>query len=212
MKTLVAILVVAFVWLAGLVAFADRVQRLEPPNPAPKADAIVALTGASDARIEEAMQLLRQGKGQQLLVSGVNRKVTRAQLQKVTAAPSTLYQCCVELDYEATNTIGNARFTADWARRKGYRSLIVVTSDYHMPRSLLELHGAMPEVTLIPYPIATPSLDSKRWWRSASGARFMTLEYCKYLAVLVREGLIKAGDAAEKSKTAAPKAAAHKAS
>ena len=71
-----------------------------------------------------------------------------------------------------------------------------------VPRSMLELHGAMPDVTLIPYPVATPSLDTKRWWRSAGGARFMTLEYCKYLAVLVREGLIKLGGGAEKANAA----------
>jgi uncharacterized SAM-binding protein YcdF (DUF218 family) len=199
MKTLVAVLVVALVWLAGLIAFADRVQRLAPPDPAPKADGIVALTGASDARIQEAMDLLRAGKGRRVLVSGVNKQVTREQLRKVTSAPSSLYDCCVDLDFDATNTVSNAKFTADWARGKGYKSLIVVTSDYHVPRSMLELHGAMPEVTLVPYPITTPSLDAKRWWRTAGGARFMTLEYSKYLVVLVREGLVSLGNKTDKS-------------
>lgn len=198
MKALVAVLVVAVIWLAGLLAFADRVQRLAPPDPVPQADGIVALTGASDARIQEAMDLLRAGKGRRLLVSGVNKVVTREQLKKVTSAPSNLYDCCVDLDFDATNTVSNAKFTADWARGKGYRSLIVVTSDYHVPRSMLELKGAMPDIQLTAYPIATPSLDAKRWWRSAPGARFMTLEYCKYLVVLVRESVVSVGNKANK--------------
>ncbi|MBS0297471.1 MAG: YdcF family protein [Proteobacteria bacterium] len=198
MKALVAVLVVAVIWLGGLLAFADRVQRLAPPDPVPQADGIVALTGASDARIQEAMDLLRAGKGRRLLVSGVNKVVTRDQLKKVTSAPSSIYDCCVDLDFDATNTVSNAKFTADWARAKGYRSLIVVTSDYHVPRSMLELKGAMPEVQLTAYPIATPSLDAKRWWKSASGARFMTLEYCKYLVVLVRESVVSLGNKANK--------------
>ena len=191
MKTLAAVLVVALLWLAGLVAFADRVQRAAPPDPTPQADGIVALTGASDARIQESMDLLRAGKGRRLLVSGVNRQVSREQLKRLTTAPSALYDCCVDLGFDAVNTVGNAQEIAAWSRAKGFKSLIVVTSDYHMPRSLLEIHGAAPEAALIPYPVATPSLDARRWWRSAAGARFMTLEYCKYLVVLARESLLR---------------------
>jgi uncharacterized SAM-binding protein YcdF (DUF218 family) len=204
MRVLVAVLVVALIWLAGLVAFADRVQRLTPPDPVPKADGIVALTGASDARIQEAMDLLQAGKGRRVLVSGVNREVTRDQLRKVANSPGNLYDCCVDLDFDAQNTKGNAQQIADWARGKSFRTLIVVTSDYHMPRSILEIRGAMPEATLIAYPIATPALDTQHWWRSATGARFMTLEYCKYLAVLVREGVISLGNAVDKEAHPAP--------
>ena len=197
MKALVAGLVVAVVWLAGLIAFAERVQRAAPPDPAPAADGIVVLTGASEARIQEALDLLRSGKGRRLLVSGVNPRVTREQLRRVTSAPTALYDCCVDLGFDATNTIGNAQEIAEWSRAKGFRSLIVVTSDYHMPRSLLEIHGAVPEVELIAWPVATPSLDARRWWRTGAGARFMTLEYCKYLIVLVREGFGSLGAKAD---------------
>ena len=195
MKVLVAILVVALVWLAGLVAFAQRVQRLTPPDPVPQADGIVALTGASDARIQEAMDLLQAGKGRRVLVSGVNKSVTRDQLNKVANAPANLYDCCVDLDFDAQNTKGNAQQIADWARGKSFKTLIVVTSDYHMPRSILEIHGALPEAVLVPYPIATPALDTHHWWKTSGGAWFMTLEYCKYLAVLTREGFISLGNA-----------------
>lgn len=193
MKTLAAFMAVGVIWLIGLLLFAGRVQKLTPPDPVPQADGIVALTGGSDARIQEAMDLLQAGKGRRVLVSGVNRQVTRAQLKKVANPPAGLYECCVDLGFDAKNTLGNAQEIAAWTRAKSFRSLIVVTSDYHMPRSLLEIHGAVPEATLVAYPIATPRLDTHRWWRTATGARIMILEYCKFLVVSAREAVLSIG-------------------
>jgi uncharacterized SAM-binding protein YcdF (DUF218 family) len=190
MKVLIAVLAVVLLWLGGLIAFVVTVQHEHAPDPAPQVDGVVALTGASNARITEAMALLERGKAREVLVSGVNRDVTREQLRQAAGAPPGLYDCCVELGYEAEDTIGNAREIADWVRRKDFRSLIVVTSDYHMPRSLIEIHSQLPGVKLVAYPVATPSLDGPRWWRSALGARRLTVEYCKFLVVATREGLI----------------------
>jgi uncharacterized SAM-binding protein YcdF (DUF218 family) len=193
MKILGAFLIVAGVWLLGLWAFTVHVQKLTPPDPVPQADGIVALTGGSDARIQEAMDLLQAGKGQRVLVSGVNRQVTREQMRRISNPPAGLYDCCVDLGFDAKDTIGNAQEIADWARAKSFKSLIVVTSDYHMPRALLEIHGAIPGETLIPYPIVTPKLDTHRWWRTWAGARFMMTEYSKFLAVWAREAILSLG-------------------
>jgi uncharacterized SAM-binding protein YcdF (DUF218 family) len=195
MRGLVAILVVVLVWFLGLLIFAVQVQHERPPSPTPTADGVVALTGASNARIAEAVDLLGQGRARQVLISGVNPTVTREQLRLALGVPRAIYDCCVELGYQAEDTIGNAREIADWARRNSFHSLIVVTSDYHMPRSLMEIRGALPGVTLIPYPVATPSLDAQRWWRSATGARRMTVEYCKFLIVAAREFILWLGNA-----------------
>ncbi len=189
MKFLTLIGIVALVWLVGLFAFADRVRNLTPaPEPA-RADAIVALTGPSAERVNEAIRLLEQDKGDRVLISGVNREVRRQELRALTPGSNRLFNCCVDLGFEAEDTSGNAQEIAAWARSKDYNSLIVVTSDYHMPRALLEIRGMAPEVTLTPYAVSTPSLDNSRWWRAAAAARRMTLEYLKYLAVLGREGL-----------------------
>ncbi len=204
MKTLAAFLAVGVIWLIGLLFFANNVQRLTPPDPVPQADGIVALTGGSDARIQEAMDLLQAGKGRRVLVSGVNRQVTRAQLKKIANPPEGLYECCVDLGFDAKNTLGNAQEIAAWARAKSFKSLIVVTSDYHMSRSLLEIHGAVPEAKLIAYPIVTPSLDTHRWWRTAGGARIMTLEYCKFLIVSAREAILSLGRGSGKAPESAP--------
>ena len=189
MKFMTLIAVVALMWLVGLFAFAERVRGLTPaPEPA-RADAIVALTGPSAERVNAAIRLLEQDKGRRVLISGVNRDVRRKELRALTPGSSKLFNCCVDLGFEAENTVGNAQEIAAWARSKHYDSLIVVTSDYHMPRSLLEIRGAAPGVKLIPYAVSTPSLDNSRWWRAAVTARRMTLEYMKYLAVLGREGM-----------------------
>lgn len=189
MRLLAIIGVIALIWLAGLFAFAHRVRELTPAEDPARADAIVALTGPSAERVNAAIRLLEQGKGERVLISGVNREVRRRELRAVVPGSSRLFNCCVDLGFEAENTAGNAQEIAAWARAKGYDDLIVVTSDYHMPRSLVEIRGAMPGVKLTPYAVSTPSLDNARWWRAAVTARRMTLEYMKYLVALGREGL-----------------------
>jgi len=193
MKGAAALLIAALVWAVGLLAFSGRVERSVPAAEPPVADGVVVLTGASNIRLEAATRLLEAGKGKRLLISGVNREATRDDVLNVTKAVKPIYDCCVDLGFTAADTIGNAAETAEWARAKDYDSLIVVTADYHMPRSMLELHAAMPGIRLYAYPVATEGLDARRWWKKGSTARRMTVEYCKYLAILAREAFLKLG-------------------
>ncbi len=191
MKFLTFIAILVLIWLIGLFAFAERVRGFTPaPEPA-RADAIVALTGPSAERVNAAIRLLEQDKGKRVLISGVNREVRRQELRALTPGSNRLFNCCVDLGFEAEDTVGNAQEIAAWARAKDYDSLIVVTSDYHMPRALLEIHAAAPGVKLTSYAVETPSLDNSRWWKAAVTARRMTLEYMKYLAALGRAGVGK---------------------
>ena len=196
MKSIAAFLVVAMIWAAGLFAFAARVQHSTPaPEPA-RADGIVALTGAnSNERIAAAVGLLEDGMGQRVLVSGVNREASREDIRTVSKAVRRLYDCCVDLGFTAADTVGNARETAEWAKAMRYRSLIVVTADYHLPRAMLELRAVLrePDMRLQPYAVATPSLKASGWWRSPRAARLMVVEYCKYLAILGREAILGLG-------------------
>jgi uncharacterized SAM-binding protein YcdF (DUF218 family) len=193
LKGLVAGLVALMIWTAGLLAFADRIVRLTPaPTPAP-ADGVVALTGGSELRLRVATSLLEAGEGRRLLVSGVNRRVSRERLWSVTGAAKPLFDCCVDLDFDAADTIGNARETAHWARAMGYRSLILVTADYHTPRAALELKAALPEARISAYPVVTPDLDARHWADTGAGAHLVVVEYMKYLAALGREGIISLG-------------------
>jgi len=179
------------IWTIGLFGFAGRVDRSTPAADPPVSDGVVALTGASDARIEAAMQLLENGKARRMLVSGVNPKASRADMRTVAQAQRRIYDCCVDLGYQATDTVGNARETAHWADAEGYNSLILVTSDFHMPRALLELKAAMPDAVITPYPIRTTDLDAHHWWRSRDGVRRMIFEYSKYVVILARTEITK---------------------
>jgi uncharacterized SAM-binding protein YcdF (DUF218 family) len=196
MKSVAAFLVVALIWFCGLMAYASRVQHLTPaPLPEP-GQGIVALTGAgSNERIGEAMGLLENGYGRRLLVSGVNPMATRDDIRNVSRAVRRLYDCCVDLGFTAADTVGNAREAADWARHMRYDRLILVTADYHMPRAMLELNAVLrgTGITADTYAVATPSLKARGWWRSPRAARLMVVEYCKYLAILGREGILGLG-------------------
>lgn len=205
MKSLAALLILVMIWAVGLLAFAGRVEQSIPAKEPPIADGVVVLTGASNIRLEAATKLLEAGKGKRLLISGVNREATREDVQSVTKAVKPIYDCCVDLGFAAANTLGNAKETAEWAKAKGYRSLIVVTADYHMPRSMLELRATMPDTELYPYPVATEGVDVHRWWKQNVTARRMIVEYSKYLAILGRETFLglgpkdEAGTPAEKT-------------
>ncbi len=188
MRSLIAIGVIVLLWALGLILFANRVvdstPAVEPDQPA---DAVVVLTGASDARLREGMRLLELRKGNRMLISGVNPEVKRSELLKLTEGSKRLYDCCVDLGFQAENTVGNAREIADWARAHDFYNLIVVTSDYHMPRALLEIKADLPEAKLVQYPVATPDLDARGWWKSPKGAKIILIEYDKYLAILGRD-------------------------
>ena len=205
MKFLTFIAILVLIWTIGLFAFADRVRGFTPaPEPA-RADAIVALTGPSAERVNAAIRLLEQDKGERVLISGVNREVRRQELRALTPGSNRLFNCCVDLGFEAEDTVGNAPEIAAWADAKGYDSLIVVTSDYHMPRALTEIRAASSELALTAYAVETPSLDNSRWWKAAVTARRMTLEYMKYLAAMARAAV--GGDRADPADAPAEKAA-----
>ena len=192
MKLLFLLALLVVLWAAGLWAFAERVAASTPAGEPPAADGVVALTGGSVVRLEAAEQLLEDGKARRLLISGVNPQVTRPQVKEAARGVGRKWDCCVDLGFRAENTRGNAQETAAWARHNAFRSLIVVTADYHMPRAVLELGARMRGVRLRPYPVVT-DLDARRWWRTGTGVRRMALEYCKYLAILGREAVLALG-------------------
>lgn len=167
--------------LAGLVRFAIPPAAENSPVPT---DAIVVLTGGS-LRLLTAIDLLREGKGRVLFVSGVPRRVSLGELLRGTGTdPPDWVSCCIVIGHQAQNTPGNATETAHWMRREGYRSLRLVTSWYHMPRSLLEFERAMPGVKIVPHPVFSEQVKVPNWWAWRGTAGLLIGEYGKYLATL----------------------------
>ncbi len=177
-----AILLVFLVWLAGLFWFVAESPAKAEKAPA-ESDAIVVLTGGSE-RLQEGLNLLRQGKAGTLFVSGVAPGVRLGELLRLSGNAPLWARCCVVLGYKAENTLGNAEETALWMRSKGYKSLLLVTSWYHMPRSLLDFKRAMPQTRISAYPVFSPEIDRRRWWSRESSVLFLAREYSKYLVVL----------------------------
>ena len=149
------------------------------------ADGIVVLTGGN-SRIIDALELLAAGRGKRLLISGVNSGTTTADIAHEIPHYDRLFTCCVDLDYSAINTLGNAVQTRLWAANYGFHSLIVVTSAYHMPRALAELGHQLPDIALIPYPVLSDRLRIEPWWSNGETTRVVVSEYLKFLFAEVR--------------------------
>jgi uncharacterized SAM-binding protein YcdF (DUF218 family) len=171
----------------GFVRFVALLPTAETP-PARNTDGIVALTGAA-FRINDALELLAEGRGRRLLITGVNPGTRPQEISRLTPEFQRWFSCCVDLDRSATNTIGNAIETRRWATDQGFRSLIVVTSNFHMPRAIVELAHQLPGVALVPYPVISERVRVESWWTNFSTTRLLFWEYLKYLAAMVRTSI-----------------------
>jgi uncharacterized SAM-binding protein YcdF (DUF218 family) len=149
------------------------------------ADGIVVLTGGT-SRVSDALELLSSGRGKRLLITGVNPGTTTNDIAHQTVDYKNVLACCVDLDYAALNTLGNAVQARRWAQAHNFSSLIVVTSAYHMPRALAEIAHQLPDVALIPYPVVSDRLRIEPGWSNSDTTRLVLSEYLKYLAAKVR--------------------------
>jgi uncharacterized SAM-binding protein YcdF (DUF218 family) len=176
--------VVVVVIVGGFIWFLAQLQSDEAPPKNP-ADGIVVLTGGS-SRVSDAVDLLASGYGKRLLISGVHWSNSAGEISRSLRENKSWLACCVDLDYSAIDTRSNATETRRWAQERGFRSLIVVTSNYHMPRAIVELSHSMPDVLLIPFPVIGEKWRDEPWWASGAAARLLVTEYAKFLAAGVR--------------------------
>jgi uncharacterized SAM-binding protein YcdF (DUF218 family) len=177
--------------VVGFIVFLRQLPATET-KPSRDADGIVVLTGGS-SRVSDAMELLSVGYGKRLLISGVHPTSGTVEIQRSLPDSQPLLGCCVDLDHSAINTRSNATGTRRWVQERGFRSLIVVTSNYHMPRAIVELSHAMPDVALIPFPVVGDKWNDEPWWTSGAAMRLLLLEYAKYVAAELRVGLDRMG-------------------
>jgi len=184
------LLAVAMAWLLGLVLFSQSIPT-RPTDDAQPTDAIIVLTGGSD-RLKEGFGLLAHGEGRRLLISGVHEKSDIPALLQTAGLTSDIWpstatiDCCITIGYEASDTRGNALETAQWMARQDLHSLRLVTADYHMPRSLLEFHAAMPEVKIVANPVFPETVKRHQWYLWPGTTSLIVREYHKYLAAMLR--------------------------
>ncbi len=189
---IVALLALGFLVAAfGFVGFLSQLRGAEI-KPERRADGIVVLTGGS-SRVSDAVELLAGGYGRRLLISGVHPTNDANDISRSLPEARSFIACCVDLDYSAVNTRSNAAQTRRWAHERGFKSLIVVTSNYHMPRAIVELAHAMPDIELIPYAVVGERWRDEPWWTSGPTVRLLLSEYAKYVAAELRVRLADFG-------------------
>lgn len=188
--------------VAGFLAFTAQIAAREPAAVKP-ADAIVVLTGGP-SRIIDGVALLTSGRGRRLLISGVNPSISTEEMRRALPEGERLMDCCIDLGHKALNTRGNAIEVAEWARARRFRSLLVVTSAWHMPRAMMELGRVLPEADLVAYPVVTSPKQTERWWSDFTTVRLLLKEYLKYIMAMVKirpaQAVAATGDASATSR------------
>lgn len=187
----------AAAWLGGLIWFVSRIP--EGPSASTAAtDAIVVLTGGSN-RFEYGLKLLTEGKGKKLFISGVHDKSTTESILKHAVDPAIRARVVgidtnkdIVLGRQAENTIGNAEETRRWLDKEGYKSIRLVTANYHMPRSIIEFKYALHGILIIPEPVTPDDFTLKQWWLDANSRQLVLSEYHKLLASKLRHWFVTA--------------------
>lgn len=170
--------------LGGFLAFAQHVDRIRPPETLPAADGIVVWTGKGGGRLQAGVALLEMKRGERLLISGVHEDNGIAQISEISGLSEVFADCCLDLDYAAKDTVGNARETATWAKSLDYDHIILVTSAYHMPRAKVEIASTAGRIRITPYPVERA--DNRKWYKSADRAKRLLQEYTKLLLSYTR--------------------------
>lgn len=202
-KIAVVALLVLGSFLAGMQQFAHQIRSdiaiyhaLTQPLGAHRTG-IVVVTG-SRGRIEAGFQLLLNTNAEQMLISGTGNGVAKSDILAIAASDGVVnlarlreqLDCCVDLGGAARNTRGNADETLQWINTRNLDRIILVTSDFHMPRTLREFRRSMADLQVIPHPVPTKGLGlaadgGTEWWRSSSRLITISWEYTKYLASTV---------------------------
>ena len=191
-QTLLGTITLGLMWLGGLVWFVNTLPAPPVAEQMIHTDGLVVLTGGT-GRLRTAMDLLSGKQADRLFITGVYRGVDVSELLRLSKQAPQELACCITLDYEADDTLGNAQQTANWVRREKLTSIRLITSDYHLRRSLMEFRMAMPGIVIVPHAVTPPHLNMTEWWQSKKIFGLFAVEYSKYLIVGLRYALYVIG-------------------
>ena len=178
-KTIMGILITLItLFIGGYIVTTLYALSVEPKERETRTDAIVVLTGGNH-RVSTGLQLLADDLAPTLFISGVHMQVTIEDIKSNYQGSKPLPTCCIKLGHKALTTYGNADETRDWIRENKIESIRLVTSNYHMWRSLLVFKQAVPEVKIIPHPVEEKDygITDKKFW---------SLTFSEYLKILFR--------------------------
>ena len=176
------LLCLGLLWICGLVFFTYRINHF-PIDKESKTDAIVVLTGGRH-RLVEAIKLFNDGMSDKLFISGVQKNISLKDLERKNAIKVSDGDR-ITLDKVATNTFENARETSLWIKQQNIKSIRLVTSNYHILRSVVEFRRWNKNVSIILHPVYSEKV-SALWWKSVDSFWFLAEEYNKFLVAYVR--------------------------
>ncbi len=178
------ILLAIFFWICGYAAFLIHIMNMKPIVSAEAKDAIIVPTGGRTHRISAGLNLLASQKSEKMFITGVHKLVTQNEIRAMYEGDIRLPECCITLGSKATTTIENAAETKEWIDANNIRTIYLVTSAYHMPRTYLEFSNLMPEITITPYPV-------KQGMYRIEDPRFWNLTFDEYHKFLYRTVILK---------------------
>lgn len=171
--------------LGGFLCFLWTMRTAEL-NAAGRGDVIVVFSG-DPARVQRGVELLAGGRGRRLLVAGLDNA---DEIARQKASHGQLFACCVDVHDASRTTREDAAATRDWLARQDVRSVLLVTSSDHVPRSLLELRHELPEVELDAVAVVTGLVDWRRWWTEPKLWQRLLKEYVKCIGAGFRNLLL----------------------
>lgn len=184
------IVVIGLLWAAGFALFiynmpreGNEASRIRIDAAEPGETGIVALTGGGLSRIRAAVMLMEAGRGSKVLITGTHPDTRKEELAAYIDNSAALFECCIDLGQQAQSTRGNALETRQWVEANGYNRIIVVTTDYHMPRAVAEIRHTLPMVEIISWPVASTVAPEADWIRSGEAWQVLFTEYNKFILV-----------------------------
>ena len=170
------------VWIGGLFYFGYSINHYQTDTSS-HTDAIIVLTGGRN-RIAEASKLLNKKMADKLFISGVDKNTNLKNIQKTKKIKQSSMRD-IEIGRQATDTESNAEETLSWVNSHHIASIRLVTSNYHMPRSMLEFRHLMPEIEIIMHPVYSERIE-KKWWTSWQTFSLIFKEYNKFIFKLIQ--------------------------
>lgn len=174
-------------WLGGFVVFAQRINSYKVDIDS-YTDAVIALTGGRH-RIAEAVKMLELGKAKRLFISGVGDGTSWSDIKDAQGL-TVDDDMEIIIGYKAKNTIENAKETLDWVHKNKLKSIRLVTSHYHVERSLVEFSAKDKKLKIIPHPVYSEKVK-KKWWKSWHTFLLIFEEYNKFLYVHIRCNVLR---------------------
>lgn len=162
-------------WALGFASYVALSLLRMPAKAGQSVDAIIVLTGGK-SRIETGLKLFSEGESAQLFITGVHEATTREEIVgRWQGAP--LSDCCITIGHKANTTTENALEAQEWLAGKDYKTIRLVTSNYHMNRALLEFSDALPDVKILPHPIMQPDITPRHeyFWHVIFGEYHKTI-------------------------------------